>query len=47
MWLKKAKKIIYTGPLDAFYNYKFGTLEYRSLSFENEILLVDNYQVTQ
>jgi UDP-galactopyranose mutase len=44
MWLKKAKKIIYTGPLDAFYNYKFGTLEYRSLSFENEILLVDNYQ---
>lgn len=43
-WKGKAKKIIYTGPLDAFYEYKFGTLEYRSLHFENEMLPIENYQ---
>jgi len=32
------KKIIYTGPIDAYYDYKYGALEYRSLSFEREIL---------
>lgn len=39
-----AKKIIYTGPIDAFFNYKYGALEYRSLRFENEVLDIDNYQ---
>lgn len=39
-----ARKIIYTGPIDAFYNYRFGELEYRSLSFETEILEESNYQ---
>ena len=39
-----AKKIIFTGPIDKFYDYKFGKLEYRSLKFETEILDVDNYQ---
>jgi len=34
----EAKKILYTGPIDAFYDYKLGTLEYRSVRFENEIL---------
>lgn len=43
-WEKKAKKIIYTGPLDAFYEYKLGALEYRSLDFKNEILQTENYQ---
>lgn len=40
-----SKKIIYTGPIDAFFNYKFGQLEYRSLKFENEFLEnISNYQ---
>ncbi|MBJ9835992.1 UDP-galactopyranose mutase [Citrobacter portucalensis] len=39
-----ASKVIYTGPIDAFYEYRFGTLEYRSLRFESEILNVDNFQ---
>lgn len=43
-WKEKAKKIIYTGPLDAFYEHKFGDLEYRSLYFENEMLPINNYQ---
>ena len=41
---KVAEKIIFTGPIDKFYNYKFGELEYRSLRFETEILDVENYQ---
>lgn len=41
---KIAKHIIYTGRIDEFYNYQFGRLEYRSLSFEHQILAVDNYQ---
>lgn len=39
-----AKKIIYTGEIDKFYDYKFGKLDYRSLKFENEILDKENYQ---
>ncbi|HAT4257872.1 UDP-galactopyranose mutase [Clostridium perfringens] len=39
-----ADKIVFTGMIDEFYNYKFGTLEYRSLKFENEILNEENYQ---
>lgn len=39
-----AKKIIYTGPIDAYFNYKLGTLEYRSVRFESEILDIPNYQ---
>ncbi len=41
---KIAKKIIFTGPIDEFYNYKFGELEYRSLRFEDEIIDEENYQ---
>lgn len=37
-------KIVFTGMIDEFYNYKFGTLEYRSLRFEHEILEEENYQ---
>lgn len=39
-----AKKVIYTGPIDEFYNYRFGPLEYRSLRFEHELLDIPNYQ---
>ena len=39
-----AEKIIYTGPIDAYFNYSLGLLEYRSLKFENEILNIFNYQ---
>lgn len=39
-----AKKIIYTGPIDAFYDYKFGKLNYRSLKFEMERVEVPDYQ---
>ena len=39
-----AEKIIFTGPIDEYYNYKFGALEYRSLRFETEELDTPNYQ---
>lgn len=41
---KLAKKIIYTGPIDAYFGYKLGTLAYRSVRFENEVLEKPNYQ---
>ena len=39
-----AEKIVFTGPIDQFYDYKFGHLEYRSVRFETEKLNVNNYQ---
>ena len=39
-----AEKIIFTGQIDKYYDYKFGQLEYRSVRFETEELNVDNYQ---
>lgn len=39
-----ANKIVFTGMIDEFYNYQFGTLEYRSLKFEHEVLNEENYQ---
>lgn len=39
-----AEKVIYTGPIDAFYDYKLGALEYRSVRFETEILDQPNFQ---
>lgn len=39
-----ADKIIFTGPIDKYYNYQFGELEYRSLRFESEELDIENYQ---
>lgn len=39
-----ADKIVFTGMIDEFYNYKFGTLEYRSLRFEHELLEEENHQ---
>ena len=39
-----ADKIVYTGPIDAYFDYKFGHLEYRSVRFETEKLDTANYQ---
>lgn len=39
-----AKKTLYTGMIDEFYDYCYGALDYRSLSFETEILKMDNFQ---
>ncbi len=39
-----AEKIIYTGPIDAFFGFKYGRLEYRSVEFENEVLNIANFQ---
>ena len=39
-----AEKIVFTGPIDKYYDYKFGELEYRSLRFEEEDLHIQNYQ---
>jgi len=39
-----AEKIVYTGPIDQFYNYEQGVLEYRSLKFETHVLDLENYQ---
>ncbi len=39
-----AEKIVFTGPIDQYYNYCFGELEYRSVRFETEILNIENYQ---
>jgi UDP-galactopyranose mutase len=40
----EAEKVIFTGMIDEFYDYCYGTLAYRSLNFENSILDTDNYQ---
>ncbi|HBL8370092.1 UDP-galactopyranose mutase [Enterococcus faecium] len=39
-----AKKIVYTGPIDAYFDYKLGALEYRSVRFETELLDQPNFQ---
>jgi len=43
-WNALADKIIYTGAIDEFYGYKLGTLEYRSVRFENKVLDIPNFQ---
>ena len=39
-----ADKIVFTGAIDAFYGYRFGKLEYRTVNFETEVLDMPNYQ---
>lgn len=39
-----AEKVIYTGAIDAYFNYRYGALEYRSVRFETEVLDTPNYQ---
>ena len=40
----EARHVIYTGPIDAYFDYRLGYLEYRSVRFEEEILDMPNYQ---
>lgn len=39
-----AEKVVYTGPVDAYFDYRLGALQYRSVRFETEVLDTDNYQ---
>ena len=39
-----ADRIVYTGPIDAYFDYSLGALEYRSVRFENEVLDMPNFQ---
>ena len=39
-----AKKVVYTGPIDAYFGYRLGALQYRSVRFETEVLDMPNYQ---
>ena len=39
-----AERVVYTGPIDAFFGFRLGTLEYRSVRFENELLDQPNFQ---
>lgn len=39
-----AEKIVYTGAIDAYFGYRLGALEYRSVRFENEVLDMPNFQ---
>ena len=43
-WDSQAEKVIYTGPIDAYFNYSLGNLEYRSVRFETELLNQPNFQ---
>lgn len=41
---KISNKIIFTGPIDEYFDYKFGHLEYRTVRFDTEVLGISNYQ---
>ena len=43
-WDDMAKKVVYTGPIDAYFDFCLGTLEYRSVRFETEVLDKSNFQ---
>ena len=43
-YLNDYDKVVFTGMIDQFFDYKLGELEYRSLRFETEVLDEDNYQ---
>ena len=41
---KAAKKVVFTGPIDQYFDYRLGALKYRSVRFETEVLDIPNYQ---
>lgn len=43
-WNAMANKVVYTGPIDAYFDFQLGNLEYRSVRFETEILDIPNFQ---
>jgi UDP-galactopyranose mutase len=45
-WNSIAKRVIYTGPIDRFYDYRFGELEYKTVRFDHKRIEIENYQGT-
>ena len=43
-WESLAERVVYTGPIDEYYGYRFGKLEWRTVRFEQEVLNTPNYQ---
>ena len=43
-WNALAKRVVYTGPVDAYFDFRFGPLAYRSVRFETEVLPQPNFQ---
>ena len=43
-WMSLADNVVFTGPIDAFYDYRFGQLAWRTVRFEQETLDVPNFQ---
>ena len=43
-WESMADKIVFTGKIDEYYDYRYGTLEYRTVRFEEEVIDTPNYQ---
>lgn len=43
-WRSIARKLLYTGPLDEYFNFRLGRLDWRTVKFESEILDMPNYQ---
>lgn len=43
-WERIADKIVFTGKIDEFYDYRFGKLDYRTVRFETEVMEMPNYQ---
>lgn len=43
-WDELVDRVVYTGAIDTYFDYKLGTLEYRSVRFENELLEQSNFQ---
>ena len=43
-WQELADKLVYTGAIDEYFNYCYGNLQYRTVSFETEVLDTHNYQ---
>ena len=41
---QNCKNVIYTGPIDKFFNYEYGELEYKTVEFKTQVLDTDNYQ---
>lgn len=44
VYVDAADTVIYTGPIDEYYGYRLGTLQYRSLRFETEVVDTENFQ---
>jgi UDP-galactopyranose mutase len=45
-WRRKARRVVYSGPIDAWFGYCHGRLNWRSVRFETETLALDDYQGT-